>query len=386
MARIVVSGYMLRLPLAGNMVAFLQYLVGLHDLGHEVIYLEEKGWPYSCFDPLTGEWTETPTTGLARAAQLVSDYCPGVPVVFVDSDQGRVVGMGWPELRERLRRCDLLLDVGGNCWFEDATLAPRRALVDCDPMFTQTGAFAAGVLDNYQRHFSYGTKIGAADCSVPTLDLDWWPAAPPVVPRLWPSTPVRAGASFRTVANWSAYGGVSHDGDWYGQKDSQFLRVLDLAHKAPVRLEIALSGAQEPVRQRFRDAGWLVRDGGDVTQSFDDYRSYILGSVGEFSVAKHAYVAARSGWFSDRTVAFLASGRAAVIQDTGFSDWLPTGRGVFAYRDPAEAAAGIEAVAAEPALHSAAAHEIAQEFFDYRVVLGHLLDAALPTVAGGARS
>ncbi len=38
------------------------------------------------------------------------------------------------------------------------------------------------------------------------------------------------------------------------------------------------------------------------------YRAYITGSRGELSAAKHAYVKTWSGWFSDRSVCYLAAG------------------------------------------------------------------------------
>src|SRR3954449_4141257 len=113
---------------------------------------------------------------------------------------------------------------------------------------------------------------------------------------------------FTTIANWSAYGGVQHDGAWYGQKDREFDRIADLPARTGPAVELALSGADDAVRARLGEAGWVVRDGGDVTRTLEDYAAYIAGSQAELSAAKHAYVATRSGWFSDRTVCYLAAG------------------------------------------------------------------------------
>jgi hypothetical protein len=285
--------------------------------------------------------------------------------------------MAWSDLVAAIRDCDLLIDVGGMCWLEERWLARRRVLIDCDPLFTQVDSFASDILDEYDLRFSYGTNLGSPDCRVPRRGLDWIPSLPPVVVDLWASPDPRPGAGFRTVANWTSYGGITHDGVWYGQKDTEFTRVLDLPVAAPATLEIALSGADDDVRQTFRAAGWRVRDGGEVTRTMDDYRDYIAGSIGEFSVAKHAYVSSHSGWFSERTVCFLAAGRPAVVQDTGFTRWLPGDRGIVAFSDRDGAVAGLHAVVADPAGHAAAARELAARYFDHRVVLTRLLDTAL---------
>jgi hypothetical protein len=208
--------------------------------------------------------------------------------------------------------------------------------------------------------------------------VDWLPAVPPVVPDAWEGADPPDDAPWTTVANWSAYGGVTYEGEHYGQKDVEFLRLLDLPGRTRQKLELAISGADEPVRARLRAAGWSVRDAGEeVSTDVATYRDYIRCSRGEFSAAKNAYVKTRSGWFSDRSVCYLAAGRPVVLQDTGFTDWLPAGRGVLAFATPAEAADCLERAARDYPAHCAAARELADRFFDYRVVLPRLLDAAL---------
>jgi hypothetical protein len=223
---------------------------------------------------------------------------------------------------------------------------------------------------------------------VPTDGIDWLPTVPPVVPELWPTSEVAPDAPFTTVASWSSYGCVTHGGETYGQKDQEILRLVDLPGLTRQRLEIALSGPDQP-RERLRAAGWSVRDGEEVSGDVGAYQAYVTRSRGEFSAAKHAYVKTRSGWFSDRSVCYLAAGLPVVLQDTGFSDWLPTGRGVLAFSTIDEAADCLARVNADYAMHRKAAREIAEQFFDYRVVLPRLLDVALGSsserapVAGG---
>jgi hypothetical protein len=371
MARIIVTGYMIRHPLAGNILAYLQYVAGFDRLGHEVLYLEESGWADSCYDPRTGYYGSDPTPGLGIAGQVLCQYGARVPLCYVDRESGRIDGLSWEEVKSALREADLLLNVGGVCWLPEFLLCRRRVLLDMDPLFTQVGRFGMEGLAEYHAYFTYGVNVGRPGCAVPTLGIDWQPTVPPVIPDAW--EPLRASEGpFTTIANWSAYGGVTYAGERYGQKDEEFLRVIGLPELAAWPLELALSGAPADVQQQFREAGWMIRNAGDVSTDLGAYRSYIQESRGEFSVAKNAYVKSRSGWFSDRTVCYLAAGRPAVLQDTGFSDYLPPNDGVVPFSSLQEAADGIDRVNDSYEAHSRAARELAETLFDYRRVLPRL--------------
>ncbi len=379
MARIVVCGYMIRHPLAGNVLAYLHYLVGLHRLGHEVLYLEESGWPGSCYDPAARAYGDDPQPGLQIAQALLAEHGTRATVCFVNRDDGRTWGVTWEELKRVLAAADLLLNLGGVCWLPEFRLCRRRALVDMDPFFTQVGRFGGPLLDEHHVRFSYGANIGRPDCAIPTGGRDWLPTAPPVVPELWRCQPPAEGEGaadrpFTTVANWSAYGGVTHAGAHYGQKDEEFLRLLDLPRRTPQRLELALTGAGPEVRDQFAAAGWSIRDAAAVSADMRTYQEYIAGSRGELSAAKHAYVATRSGWFSDRSVCYLAAGRPVITQETGFSAILPTGRGLFAFQNMDDILDAIEAVESDYESHCRAAREIAEEFFAAEIVVGSVLE------------
>ena len=145
----------------------------------------------------------------------------------------------------------------------------------------------------------------------------------------------------------------------------------------PETVEVAMN---IPVADRIRAAaadlaahGWALRDPLAVSRTLDSYRAYIQRSRGEFSIAKHAYVVSRSGWFSDRSATYLAAGRPVVTQETGFSNVLPTGRGLFAFSNMDEALASIESINSDYAAHRKAASEIAREYFSHEVVLTKLL-------------
>ena len=377
MARIVVCGFMVRHPVAGNLLAYFHYVLGLHRLGHEVCYVEESGWPSSCYDPAHRTYGDDPRAGMAAVRALLRGYGIDIPVCYVDPDRGTVEGAGWADVKRMLGAADLLLNVGGVCWLPEFRRCRRRALIDMDPFFTQVGRFGAHLIGEHHVHFSYGANIGRPRCTIPTTGVAWRPTVPPVVPELWAGAAAAPDAALTTVANWSAYGAVTFDGERYGQKDEEFLRLLDLPKGTPQRLELALSGAGPDVTAALGAAGWSLRSAGEVSADVATYRAYVHGSRGEFSVAKQAYVKTRSGWFSDRSVCYLAAGRPVILQDTGFSDWLPTGHGVLGFTSLAEAVDRIERVNAEYGAHCRAARRVAAQTFDYRAVLPRLLSRAL---------
>jgi hypothetical protein len=287
--------------------------------------------------------------------------------------------MTWSELRRVLSEADLLLNVGGLCWLPEFRLCPRRALVDLDPLFTQVGRFGGRVLDEHHVHFSYGVNIGQPDCTVPSAGVNWVPTVPPVVLDAWDLADPPPQAPLTTITTWNSYGEVLHEGERYGQKDGELVRFLSLPSRTS-RLLAAIAVREDvraEVQHRFRASGWSVRDAADVSTDVGQYRAYIRASRGELSVAKHAYVKTRSGWFSDRSVCYLAAGLPVVLQDTGFSDWLPTGKGVLAFSSVDEAAACIERVNAEYSTHREVAREIAEATFAHTFVLPRLIGRCL---------
>jgi hypothetical protein len=157
-----------------------------------------------------------------------------------------------------------------------------------------------------------------------------------------------------------------------GNKNSEFSVVSDLPRQVEIPLELAINATDEVLKELAR-RGWRLRPALEVSRTVTDYRHYLRGATGELSVAKSTYVRTASGWFSDRTACFLAAGRPTVVQDTGWSDHLPTGAGLFAFRDTEEARAGVESLLARPAAHEAAASELAREHFADDVVLPPLL-------------
>jgi hypothetical protein len=166
---------------------------------------------------------------------------------------------------------------------------------------------------------------------------------------------------------------IEYEGAAYGSKELEFGRVEELPQHVPAELELAVGGADAP-RDHWRSLGWHVVDSHEVSRTPDDYRAYVQRSRGEFSVAKNVYVATRCGWFSCRTVCYLAAQRPAVVQDTGFREFIPTGEGLVAFRNLEEAIAGIERIELDYEHHQREARAVAEAHFDARVVLTDLLE------------
>jgi len=378
MATIVVESYMVRYPLGGMMSWVLQYLVGFARLGHDVWFVEKADYPNACFDPERGVSSDEATFGLRAVDRVLSDVGLGGRWCFVDP-AGRYHGASQRSIEAVLGSADVFVEMAPRaCWFEEAAGAGARVLIDGDPGFRQmwmADAEASGQPDNlYDHYFTTGRNVGTEASSLPTGGLDWRPLFHPIVLDLFDGqTPRPADGAFTTVMNWRSYEPLRYGGKTYGHKDTEFERFLDLPDRTCARLEIAVSGAESDVH-RLRAAGWGVRSGHEATATLDDFRRYVQGSLGEFSVCKHAYVATNSGWFSDRSAAYLASGRPVVQQETGFSAHLPCGEGLFAVRDVDEAASALESLLGDWSRHARAAREIAHEHLAAERVLGELLE------------
>jgi hypothetical protein len=329
----------------------LSYALGLRRLGCDVRLLEEAPNATS------------PDTEYARrvAARFGLDYA-----LAGDTDAGG----------------DLLVDISGNIRSEAVRRHfTRTAFVDLDPGFTQLWhEQGIDAIPEHDRYFTIGENIGTPECSIPTCGIDWLATRPPVLLEEWPV----AGGSFdrfTTVGSWrGSYGRVEHEGRLLGLKLDEFRKVLDLPQRAAAPFEIALDihPDERDDLTALHDNGWRLVDPRAVAADPDAFRDYIQGSGAEFSVAKAIYVETRAGWFSDRTTRYLASGKPALVQDTGFGDLLPTGEGLLSFRTLDEAADAAERITADYERHAVAARAVAEQHFDSDAVLTRLLEDALP--------
>lgn len=374
--RIVCSGFLVRYPLGGFSWHHLQYLAGLQRMGHEVTYFEDHGWPRSCYDPRSDVMTADPSFGLGYLGELLDRYAPGMASCYLAED-GTTHGTSREELADLCRDCDAYINLSNINWIPELELCRRRILVDTDPVFTQIRAHGAGgAFDRYHARFTYGENVGRADCAMPTGGVSWLPTRQPVVLDLWPGAPPEAEGSITTIMNWSAYGEHEHEGRVYGQKNREMEPYFGLPKRVGAKMAIALNGPPE-VRRRLEAGGWGLIDPREATRTPESYQRFIAASRAEFSVAKHGYVSTRSGWFSERTCAYLAMGRPAVVQDTGFSRLLPCGSGLLCFRDEAGARRAVAELHRDYASHCARARELVSTYFDSEQVLGALLARAL---------
>jgi hypothetical protein len=258
---------------------------------------------------------------------------------------------------------------------------PARALIDIDPVFTHidrlTDSVARDLALEHTAFLSYGENFGSSRSAIPDDGLPWQATRPPIVLDAWPATPGSAQARFTTVMQWNSYPAREYCGLLYGMKSDSFAPYADLPMRVGNILELAMPGALEATPTLLQGRGWELRDPRETARDPWAYQRYIRDSKAEFSVAKHGYVFSRSGWFSDRSACYLASGRPVVTQETGFSDWLQSAGGVIPFDTPEEALAGIEEVNGRYEFHCRAARGVAEEYFDARKVLTELLERSL---------
>lgn len=376
MARIVVGSYLVQFPLGGYLSWVGQWLVGFERLGHEVWFVEKSQGPNSCYDPSTGVMGDDCAYGTAQVQRFLARYGLENRWCFVDA-RNSYHGTGRANIEEVFRSADLFVDMGTHgAWSNEAASARLRVFVDGEPGFRQM-LFEKALAEEqplplYDRYYTVGLNLGTPACTAPTAGLRWRPIFDPVVTDLFSCELPTPGAAFTTVMSWQAHAPIEFNGATYGQKNIEFAKFMDLPSRSKVPLELAITGNGTPVGE-LKTHGWRLLDSHKVTLTFDSWRDYIRASRGEFSVAKNVFVATNSGFFSDRSAAYLASGRPVVMQETGFSAHLPCGRGLFAVRDAEEAAAAIDDIESDYERHSRAAREIAVEYLDASHVLGRFL-------------
>ncbi len=380
--RVVVTGLVATYPVGGVAWDYLQYVQGFAALGCDVWYLEDTGgWMY---DPDA----QTFTADVAANVRYVADALAALalPAKFaVRAPDGTLHGMDDAALARVCAGTDLFLNLSGSCWLREPYRAARRkAYVDTDPGYSQAriAAVDAGTADEdtrfsvdlIRRHdvfFTLGEEIGRPGCLIPTCGLDWHPTRPPIVAANWPVRAAPEGA-FTTVMSWKIQ---PHppiiDGRSYGGKEPEFERILHLPSRTSETLEVALAGPAP--RDRIAGAGWRVRDAHAVSRTLDAYRDYLLASRGELSVAKNVYAATRSGWFSTRTAAYLACGKPAVVQETGFSAHVAPGPGLHPFTTADDALAGLAAIRGDYGRACEHARALAEEAFAADRICARLL-------------
>lgn len=367
---VLVSGMLAGVPRQGGATwAVLQYLLGLRRLGHRVLFVESV-------DP--GERPLERTAAAAYFADVVARFDLEGQAALLDAAGGATLGVERERVERFARGADLLLNLSGALpWGPLVEQIPVRAFVDLDPGFTQLWD-AQGIdlgLAAHNRFVTIGRAIGRPGCAVPTGGRRWIATHQPIVLEHWAPAPDTGPPALTTIGHWRAYGSIEHNGVHYGQKAHSLRPLVDLPQRLPVPVAIALGIHRDETGdlEALRRHGWRLVDPARAAGTPARYQAFVRGSWAELGIAKSGYVAAACGWFSDRSVCYLAAGRPVIAQDTGFGAQLPTGEGLFAFRDGADVVAAVEELRADYGRHRRAARAIATEHFDSDRVLHRLL-------------
>jgi hypothetical protein len=274
---------------------------------------------------------------------------------------------------------ELVIDVMGALQQRRPGRCPnaRAVFLDIDPGYPQMwqALGLADLLSGYDAFATVGANVGRRGCTVPTVGRPWVAVAPPVFMPAWPMT--TGGQSYTTVATWrNPYGKLAFRGETYGSRVHEFRKFMTLPRLVDVDFELALNidAAERDDLRALEANGWRLVDPRTAAGSAADYRSYIQASRAEFSVVQNIYAATRSGWLSDRSACYLASGKPVITQDTGLRSRYPVGEGLLVFSTVEEAAAAIDAVESDYLAHSAAARALAEQHLDAKQVVSGLLE------------
>lgn len=378
--RVIVAGALSLEPFAAGIAwDWIQIAIGLKRLGHEVLFLEQLR-PDWAVDRAGRPTTYRESVNRERFVRVMERFGLWESCCQLYGEREATTGLSVKDALEWAESADLLLNVSGH--LDDREVLGRvrtRAYLDQDPVYTQLWAAEYQKdlgFDHHDVFFTVGLKIGEPGCPIPTAGVRWHSTLPPIVSDLWEPVVAPDTAPFTTVASISGYAGLEFEGRSYGSKYTQFYRFAELPMLSSQTMEVRLKAfrKEDPLIAEMEKGGWVVRHGrGRV--GMEQYREYLAASKAEIGIAQQAYVEGRSGWFSDRSAHYLATGKPVLAQATGFEDHLPVGEGLLPFSDVASALEGISAINRDYERHCRAARRIAEDHLDYREVLPPLLEA-----------
>jgi hypothetical protein len=380
--KIVLLHFVGQMPMGGIAWQAVNYLAGLEKLGYEAWYVEDHG--ANPYDPRIGSVVMDPDYNLAFLRRAMERHGFAERWAYWDAVNDVYHGLSREGVRALYAEAEGLINLCGATRLREEHLrCPVRIIIDTDPIYEQIKYAKAdpatrAYVDAHTHFFTYGANLGTPACAIPLSGVPWKPTRPPVDLELWPlaeGTP----RCFTTIASWDNSGkNVEFQSEEYvWSKHMNFLKFLDLPrHRPQTCFAAAMRPLDEQVRHQVESAGWKLIDPGPVSADMAQYQDFIASSRGEFTVAKDIYVRPHSGWFSDRSVCYLAAGRPVVTMRTGFTQYCPAGRGLFDYATHDEALTAIDAIESDYARHSRAAREIASEYFAAGSVIRELLTNA----------
>jgi GT2 family glycosyltransferase len=382
--KIVLLGMMTKMPVPGVIWQYVHYLVGFQRLGYDVYYVEQHARTPSMF--MKTEQCD----GSTKAASFLDRIMQRLNLEQAWTYQAlheneRCFGMSEARLKQLFASAELIINMhGGTEPLPEHSATGRLVYLETDPVQLQIELHRKrqSTIDFLKHHcafFTFGENIGNPDCALPTpKQFHFLPTRQPVVIEFWSDKLTTERNVFTTVANWhQTWRTVKLRGEKYTwSKDVEFFKFVDLPSRTSQHFELALAGCPEKEKQILEQHGWKTREAADLSDDIDTYRQYIASSRGEFTVAKDQNVRLRSGWFSDRSATYLAGGRPVITQETGFSNILPTGCGLYGFSNMDEAVHAFEQVERDYDKNRRYASEIACEYFDSKLVLTRLLQDA----------
>jgi len=365
--------------LGGHIWVYLNWALGCQLAGYDVVFLEALG---------ANGITETTREAISRLHGVLKDTGLNADISLIrwDADQSKYI----PEceliddktihLQEAVDNSDLLLDFLYDLPADIICRFHRSALIDIDPgllqMWINEGQLNVASHDFW---FTIGESIGKPGSLIPDCGQRWGHTHPPVALESWPIVATKTNGFYTTVTNWW--------GDWVrlgndvfnNEKRTSFIECIDLPSHANANLELAIfSGpGMDADIDEFTSKGWKIRKSEDVSDTPQAYRSYIQNSRGEFSCAKPSCIRFQNAWISDRTLCYLASGKPAIVQHTGESQFLPNGKGLFRFRTPSDAIEAFQTIEADYETHARHARALVEEYFEAEQVVSRVLERAL---------
>jgi hypothetical protein len=354
----------------------MQYVIGLKKLGHEVLFLEYSEDYEACYHPDLG-MTKDPSYGLEFISKTFKPYDLQKDWCYVDEHQNEYFGWSQTQLNNYISNSDVVFNLSGVTELrEDLSKIPVRIFIDTDPLFTQIrnindSAYRENT-ERHTHHFTFGENIGTSKSKVPDDGFRWLPTRQPIVPDLWPVIVGSQNGKWTTVMQWDSYKEQNFKDVAYGMKFKTFQLIETLPENSNENFEIAL-GSETAPREALKKKGWFIQNPLIVARNADDYQKFIQSSKGELTVAKEGYVKSNSGWFSERSAAYLMSGRPVITQSTGFEEIFPTGLGLFSFSSQQEVLEAIKLVNLEYEKHCSNARAIALQYFNAKRVLMDLI-------------
>ncbi|MBA3341913.1 MAG: hypothetical protein H0T48_08755 [Gemmatimonadaceae bacterium] len=378
--KIVILGMITQHIVAGHIWAVMHYLVGLRRLGYDVYYVEAHGVSPRSFFKRDDEdgW------GFAAdfIAGIMTRFDLGDRWAYHDVEENRCYGLREEELKKLYSSATLIINMhGGTVPLAEHSASGRLIFIDTDPGELQVklgrnDAVVTGRLSAHSAWFTYAENYGSHDCLLPVSSrFAFKPMRAPLLLDFWEPYRTGNGHRFTTIGSWKQ---MDHEIEFEGatyhwSKHHEFLKIFDLPSRTSQEFELALGKVKADDWVMIEEAGWHPRRALAFSNDLDAYRRFLTSSRGEFTVAKGQYVHLRTGWFSNRSNCYLAAGLPVITQETGFSNVLPTGQGLFAFSTMEEILGAVDTINGAYEQHCSSALELAREYFSYDVVLPRML-------------